>query len=85
MKVGDVVKIINYGHIIWEHKESPYKLPFPVIHESEMTYTKDSNAGIVGKTGTIREVTTSQGRPQYAIDGIPEKSAWYNQDQLELI
>ena len=40
---------------------------------------------LVGQSGLIDNVTMTQGKPQYSINGIEEKHAWYSEDQLELI
>jgi len=39
---------------------------------------------IVGQEGVICQVTNTQGRLKYAVDGIKGKHAWYNGEQLEL-
>lgn len=47
--------------------------------------TFDMSASAVGKEGLVCEVTNTQGVWQYAVEGIPEKHAWYKEDQLEMI
>ena len=109
-KVGDAVKIINYGHKTWYSSQTTYnnfqKLEqvskkkfeqFLLWGEStieEPIYEEDDNLGavivdnsafLVGKEGIISEVTNTQGLWKYSIKGIPEKAAWYNEDQLQLI
>ncbi len=41
----------------------------------------DITKNIVGKIGIIQTINGGQ----YSIFGIPEKVAWYNEDQLELV
>lgn len=43
----------------------------------------DMTPEIIGKEGII--CIANGGYQGYAINGIPEKHAWYNEDQLELI
>jgi len=82
---GDKVRIINYGHPIWVSKNSEFKPGWPIISEDENIIHYDSLPEIVGKEGVISKTTITQERPYYAIEGISEKHAWYNEDQLELI
>lgn len=72
MKIGDKVRVVNYGHIIHRFNGEGWT---PV----------DILPSIVGKTGTIREVDIVQGERHYALKGIPQKEAWYYEDQLEKI
>lgn len=78
---GDVVEIINYG---------------AYIYDSELGRI-DILSGIVGKVGTVlgsyRDVypqycqsdgSDTQHDHQYHVDGIPEKCAWYLENQLQL-
>lgn len=77
MKVGDKVRVVKYGHILimGEYEQS---LGFP--------YKYDINPSIIGKEGVIVEIKTSKDLPtQYELSGIPEKVAWYNEDQLVLL
>ena len=100
-KVGDRVRIVKYGHAIFQHKFQPDEhsnmVPvepmdkFPVIEEDEKIWWRDMLPELVGKTGTIYNVTTTQDNPDYAIeldkdDSVSgNKSAWYHESQLELI
>ena len=83
-KVGDRVKIINYGSTIWEPKNVEEKLSFPVIEETEHFRILDMSPDLVGKEGVVDIVTITQGEPKYAIDGL-RKHAWYDEEQMELV
>ncbi len=85
-KIGDKVKIVNYGHLIWEHKDEPKerKLNFPLIMEDGNLMFLDMSPELIGKEGIIMQTTETQGKMKYAIEG-PNKYGWYNGDQLELI
>lgn len=93
-KAGDVVKVINYGHPAWVKKLEHEKMfnsglafsnvPKDIIFEQDDIYWYDQIPSIVGKTGTIKHVTDTQGIPKYSIDGIHGKSAWYDEQQLEI-
>lgn len=84
-KAGDTVKVVNYGHLFWEHKNVKVKLDFPIVYEDEHVLWKDMSPEIIGKTGIISEVKKIQGQYEYCIEGIPEKHAWYYEDQLEMV
>lgn len=73
LKSGDKVRIINYGHHIFDIDENG---EFRVI---------DLVPEIVGKIGVIDRATETQTSGQYSIIGIPGKTAWYDDKQLELI
>ncbi len=66
-KIGDKVKVVEYGHIIFSCFDGTTK-------------AIDINPKVIGKKGIVTEIL--QGT--YALDGIPEKIAWYKDDQLEL-
>ena len=88
--IGDKVRIVNYGHPIMQviqknKKDKLERLPYPLIFEDESVLWLDMSPGIVGLTGIVCEVSMTQGTPQYAIDGIPEKTAWYSESQMEMI
>lgn len=84
-KVGDKVRVVKYGHPLWESKKDPQPCSFPIIQESESggCWIKDMSPELVGQIGVVDEVSLTQGRYQYGIDGIKGKHAWYNEDQLE--
>ena len=66
-KIGDKVKVKDYGHIIFS------------CFDGNKTAT-DISPEVVGKTGIVTEILHNT----YALSGIPEKIAWYKDDQLEL-
>ncbi len=77
-KEGDKVKIVHWGHPL--HQLKSIKTSFPVIGPINDDYQwVDMSPEIVGKTGTIDGVTMTQGTPNYSIEGIPEKDAWYQE------
>lgn len=67
--IGDKVKIVKYGHAARFSDKSGW----------------DMIPQIVGKEGLVSEVLLSQGEYSYSVKGIPEKHAWYYEDQLEMI
>ncbi len=70
-KVGDQVKIINYGHRIYSFDKEKQDI--------------DLSPEIIGKVGIIVEAHKTQDIDNYSIHGIKGKTAWYNNNQLELI
>jgi len=84
-KIGDRVKVINYGHLIW----SSYPNPRWVLHSRHYTGISttgkrlyynmyDMSPELVGRIGVVSDISNNT----YAIEGIPGKCAWYNEDQL---
>lgn len=91
-KVGDQVKVVNYGHECWLLND-----PFnnEMVSENPTRYIFMSKSGngayyddrpeIIGKIGIVSEVRECQEYWHYAIEGIPEKHSWYDEEQLELV
>lgn len=87
-KPGDRVRIVGYGHPIWQFVEGK-------------TTTMDMSPDLVGKEGVIKGSyadfiesgdhrfrggsRNEENQSQYHVEGIPEKCAWYDEQQLELI
>ncbi len=83
MKIGDRVKIINYGHVVFTVEEEYKIYKFPLIKTFPGgTEARDISPELVGQEGIITQI--SKDGDQYVLSG-PTKSAWYNEDQLELI
>lgn len=66
-KVGDWVKVVNYGSMSWVNRGGG------VIEEY------DSFPERIGTIDFIQEISETQGRIQVSLS----RSAWYNIDQLE--
>jgi hypothetical protein len=81
--IGDKVRVVNYGSIMIVHPNMQEYVPKSAKPLGCWRY--DTDSGLVGKEGIVCEVSTPQDRPQYAIEGIPQKHAWYDEEQLELI
>jgi hypothetical protein len=71
-KIGDMVKVVNYRSVFWHCKDGK-------------TFEMDSCPDLIGKVGIVVKATETQNINQYAIEGIPEKYAWYNEEQLEMV
>jgi len=82
--IGELVEIVKYGHPFWFSKSEPYRLKWPVIHESEKVITYDTRPELVGQRGVIDTSHITQGMERYSIEG-PNKHAWYSPNQLKLI
>lgn len=90
--IGDKVKIVNYGHLVWITKEaqkmyfeagySKNEIPQNLIFEEEGMYYYDLSPDLIGKIDIIREITVTQGVPKYSLD---KNGSWYSEKQLELI
>ena len=80
-KVGTKVRIVKYGHLVWENKNveismfkdrKPYK-------EDDFGRWYDTNPELIGKTGIITEKSGNAG---YSIDPL---GAWFRGEQLEAV
>ncbi len=70
--VGDKVKIVNYGHVMWYMK-------------GESILKGDLRKDLLGKEGIVIEINDTQVpyvEYSYSVNGL---GAWFNEDQLELI
>lgn len=74
-KIGDMVKVVNYGHRL---------LMGPDMQLQGYPYKWDMRPEVVGQTGIVTTAEETQGRSQYVVEG-PSKHAWYDDDQLELV
>ena len=84
--IGDKVKIVNYGHPIWENKKMRQpKLSFPLISENEDIRWLDMSPDLIEQEGIVEKVSMTQGMPHYAIDGIKGKHSWYDEGQMEMV
>jgi hypothetical protein len=89
-KVGDRCKIVNYGHLIWSHKEvwkEAYKAGFTtkdkpdnIIAEDENIWYHDIGTELLGKEVIIIKAHKTQGIDEYATNVV----SWLNNEQLEL-
>lgn len=85
--IGDKVKIVNYGAPVWFNKRDRMsKNAWPTIKEDKHFVMKDMYPEVVGQEGIVKLCAlTQKDEPQYSLDGIKGKSAWYTEEQLELI
>lgn len=121
-KIGDKVKVVEYGHLMFIYKEryqeeSDYFAKTQAEFDNDMSkmllgedavfkdleslkgksepdniykdvgdmWWVDMSPDLISKEGVICEVTNTQGRFKYAVDGIKGKHAWYDEKQLELV
>ena len=95
-KVGDRIKIINYGYRHWESKKERKRLfklgqcnekPANIIHEDKECYYIDSSPHLVGKEGIIAQVAVTSGFSKYDIWFLYKKSniAWFCDEQLKKV
>lgn len=80
--IGDRVKIVKYGHLMVENKNTDCPLNFPIIYVEGKYAYKDTDPLIVGQKGVVVERTKTQEVNQYALHG-PNKYAWYDEEQIE--
>ncbi len=45
----------------------------------------DISPELVGKEGIVKEVSSHTGLQKYSIEGIPGKTSWYTEGQMELV
>ncbi len=88
--VGDKVRIVNYGHLIWENKkaeEYKEKTSFKIYSEDESLRYLDIHSEMVGKEGIISNVHNNQYSLHFDQNNQERglKTSWYHENQLELI
>ena len=89
-KIGDKVRVVKYGHLMHMSKRE-YEVIFPdgfpdnIFMEDQVSVVVDWRPEVIGKEGVVQIVSDGPNGIQYSLDGIPEKSAWYNHNQLELV
>jgi len=68
-----------------EYKSTPYikTPPKNLISEDEYSYTVDMSPYLVGQVGVVVGYSDIDG--SYSLSGISGKTAWYNEEQLELV
>lgn len=59
--------------------------PSHILSEDENVYICDWQPQLVGMEGVVEKCVITQGIPGYSLSGINGKSAWYDEEQLELI
>lgn len=81
-KVGDKVKLVNYVHPIHSFNEPDEMLKgMKIIFDDGKGHrVVDLSPERLGSEDIITEVINSQGKDSYSLS----KSAWYNENQLEL-
>lgn len=72
--LGDKVKIVNYGHLMWSND-----IRFGFVGE------KDISTELVGQIGMVEKAHLTQKKPSYFLKGIKGKLAWYDEEQLEMV
>lgn len=72
--IGDKVEVVNYG-----------SMAYVIACSGVDGYWYDYMPWLIGKTGVVYSVKECQGCWIYGVDGIPEKCAWYDEEQLKLI
>ena len=93
MKIGDRIRIVNYGHIIFFSKEERHREDrervarvFPLIEEGEDFYYYDMRPELIGEEGEIVNKTTSGGSSRYSVQfDSGNRISWFSEKQLEKI
>jgi hypothetical protein len=84
--IGDKVRVIKYGHLSFMAKSLHVSQPI-IKNMSDGYYLVDSAPELVGRVGIVSVVGhhLQNDGYEYTLNGIPQKHAWYNEEQLELI
>ena len=80
-KVGDKVRIVNYGHKVWMYQ----KMVDGKIIELDEVEWYDMCPERVGMLATIRKVTVTQGIDKYGLTTELGNISWFHNNQLELV
>lgn len=88
-KIGDKVKIVKYGSLIWINRTAIiemeiYKDKEDLSKEHPTIKTIDEHPELIEQEGIIDSFQFVQNKYQYSLKG-PWKHAWYDENQLELI
>lgn len=93
IKVGDKVKIVKYGSLMWIHTEEWARMrkhdpslpdePRNLISKGGTFFTIDKAPQLVGTEDMVKEIKPNDGnmRTRYAL----EKTAWFCREQLQKI
>lgn len=84
IKIGDKVRVVGAGGIVFSVDPMISK-SFVYLGYEDGFHWYDILPGIVGRDGVVVDITETQGNKKYSLSGIPEKSSWYSDDQLELV
>lgn len=89
-KIGDKVKIVNYGHLMWVSKSNTERLAnitMPKVYEDDTFEYFDMAPELVGQKRVVRDISLCQGRFDYALCNEDGSGyiAWLSEKQLELI
>lgn len=80
IRIGDMVEIINYGHLVWENKAAQDVITsFPLYKKCGDIVWYDINPKLIGKQGVIIAIGATG---EYTIDRI---GSWYSEEQLKVI
>jgi len=83
--IGDKVRVVKYGSWMGMGNWDKDKIPYPILKEEGNIIYVDFHPELVGKVGIIYEKDGRSPNAQYALKGIPQKVAWYDEEQLEMI
>jgi uncharacterized protein YcfL len=88
-KIGDKVKIVKYGSLIWINRTAStemeiYKDKEDLSKEHPTIKTIDEHPELIEQEGIIDSFQFVQNKYEYSLKD-PWKHAWYDENQLELI
>lgn len=83
-RIGQRVKIIKYGHLMWGFGPPKTNEGLSVYEREELITWYDLQPNLVGQHGIITDVQVVQNTSSYSLGCIDGKSSWYNEGQLEL-
>jgi len=83
--IGDKVRIVGYGSVMAMGNWDKGKISHPILKEEGNIIYVDWMPDLIGKVGIICEKTGRSPNAQYALKGIPQKIAWYDEEQLKMI
>ena len=73
--VGDIVKVVKYGHLSWSNKKfEGYERNLPIYSENEDIVVYDTSIGLVGGEGIVVKVIETQGKPPYHYENCYQAS-----------
>ncbi len=86
IQIGDKVEIVKYGSLMWENTDVQTYFSacksFKEYSRNGSIIWFDTNPELIGKHGVVVGISPTGG---YKLDGIPKKTAWYDEKQLKII
>ena len=79
--IGDKVRIVNYGHLVWVSKNESKPNKSIIMSDADRWWV-DMAPELVGQTGLVQKVIETQNVISYSVYKV---GSWFSEGQLELV